>query len=78
VRAQLQSRLLSWLHDASEACEARNHVIHARWDYSATTTKVSVKRGRLKHEHSKVTPEQLMNLARRLWSLNIEGLLMRF
>jgi hypothetical protein len=40
--------------------------------------KVSVKRGQLKQDFSTVAPEQLTELARRLWSLHNEGSHMLF
>jgi hypothetical protein len=75
---QLRSRLVAWLKDASEACEARNRVVHSRWAQAAVTIKVSVKRGQLKQDFSTVAPEQLTQLARQLWSLHNEGSRMLF
>jgi hypothetical protein len=75
---QLRSRMLDWLKASNEACEARNTVIHARWAQAAVTIKVSVKHGQLKHAFTHVTPEQLADLAERMWSLHEEGSRMSF
>jgi hypothetical protein len=69
----LAVELENWLAAVEEVTQRRNGLVHGHWLTGALVHRVAVKKGRLNHNFTEETPENLAGLARKMWQLHGEG-----
>lgn len=73
IDGELKTALLGWIGLVDAARERRNALVHGHWLDLAITVRVALKHRQLAHEFTDISPEQLRDLAREMWTLQGEG-----
>jgi hypothetical protein len=70
----LRTALEIWAQEARAVIEVRNRIVHDRWMLNvARTMRTRLRKQEVVHDFQEWSPEQLIDVARRMWVLHREG-----